>query len=154
MSSSHSYRVETHTRVPSTTNCYDLVTIVLYVHPLVLRDIVHSEGIVALFGSRTRRRDSVMEQRKHFGTRRGHPVTNHNVMVVAGRVVRIQTQHVGESNWVATGHLSESLPTRKRLASPMVVSATGRTEEQAIEALKQLIQRRGDDIEDRVGHVT
>jgi hypothetical protein len=85
-----------------------------------------------------------MERQNHFQTRRERPIVNRNVVVVAGRVVSIQTQHLGESHWIATGYVSEALPTGKWLGAPNCLSASGRTETHAIESLKQLIQYRSE----------
>jgi hypothetical protein len=84
-----------------------------------------------------------MDQRKHVATRRNTPVVNRDVMIISDRVVSIHTQHLGESHWSATGYISESLPTGKWLGSPERLTASGRTEAQAIDALKQLVLCKG-----------
>jgi hypothetical protein len=81
-----------------------------------------------------------VERQNHFGQRRENPIVHRDVIIVAGRVVSVQTRHVGEAYWVAVGYVSESLPTGKWLGSPDCLTATGRTEAQAIDALKQLIK--------------
>jgi hypothetical protein len=74
------------------------------------------------------------------GSRNHRPVEHRDVVIVAGRVVKVRTQHVSSAIWLATGTVSERLPSGPQLASPLEVSATGATEEQAIEALKRRVE--------------
>jgi hypothetical protein len=67
------------------------------------------------------------------------PATSHTVMMIGGRVVKVQTQHVGESCWIAIGVVSEPVPTGPRLARPESVSARGATEADALQALRRQV---------------
>lgn len=68
------------------------------------------------------------------------PSENRCVVVIAGRVVEIETLHVGKSIWVATGRVSGPLPSGPFLRSPLEVTATGHTEESAVEALRRRVE--------------
>lgn len=65
---------------------------------------------------------------------------NRSVIVVAGRVVEVETIHAGKSVWVATGRVSEPLPTGPFLRSPVEITATGHTEESAVNALCRRVE--------------
>jgi hypothetical protein len=83
-----------------------------------------------------------MKRLDSYSARRDRPVEHRDVQVVAGRVVQIRTQHIGDSFWLATGWISEALPTGPRLRPPIELSATGQTELECVEELKRLIAER------------
>ena len=76
---------------------------------------------------------------KHNNSSRRLPIEHRDLQIVSGRVVKIQTQHIGEAVWLATGQVSQRLPTGPRLPSPTEVTATGKTEIEAIENLKHAV---------------
>jgi hypothetical protein len=69
------------------------------------------------------------------------PVERHDLVIVSGRVVKVETRHIADSIWAATGLISEQIPTGPRLRGSRELSATGRTEREAIDSLKQRIAR-------------
>jgi hypothetical protein len=73
------------------------------------------------------------------------PAEKRDVLVISNRVVELATHHVGESVWVATGRVSEPLPSGLRLQSPLEVTATGTTEQAAIRELRHRIEEMGFD---------
>ncbi len=82
-----------------------------------------------------------MRHRSHYPRfKNGIPVERRDVVIACGRVVQVATQHVGASVWVATGLVSEPLPSGPQLKSPVEVTATGRTESEAIEKLKHRVE--------------
>ena len=81
-----------------------------------------------------------MTRHKTNGSRTNRPVENRDVLVVAGRIVRVRTQHVGDALWIATGTVSEPLPSGPQLESPIEVTATGSSETKAIDGLKRRIE--------------
>lgn len=68
------------------------------------------------------------------------PAERRDVLVISNRVVELETQHVAESVWVATGRVSDPIPTGLRLESPLEVTATGTTEVDAIRELRRRIE--------------
>ncbi len=80
-----------------------------------------------------------MKQYRSHNARNGRPVTSHDVLMVGRRVAKVTTRHIGDSIWVATGMVSEEIPTGPRLARPRELRATGSTEEDAIHNLRQQI---------------
>jgi hypothetical protein len=68
------------------------------------------------------------------------PAESRDVLVISNRVVEFVTHHVAESVWVATGKVSEPLPSGLQLQSPLEVTATGTTEQAAIRELRQRIE--------------
>lgn len=73
--------------------------------------------------------------------RSDRPTEHKSIIVVTGRVVEVETLHVGASAWVATGRVSEPLPSGPFLDSPLEITATGRTEDQAVLALRRRIEK-------------
>ncbi|MFW6075955.1 MAG: hypothetical protein ACOC9Y_10190 [Chloroflexota bacterium] len=73
-------------------------------------------------------------------TGKRHPIEHKSIIIVAGRVVEVETLHVGASAWVATGCVSEPLPSGPFLDSPLEITATGPTEDQAVRGLRRRIE--------------
>ena len=67
------------------------------------------------------------------------PIEHRDLQVMAGRIVDIETRHVGESLWLAIGRVSESIPTRRRLETPIEITETGRTEDEAVFNLRSRV---------------
>jgi hypothetical protein len=81
-----------------------------------------------------------MQKYVGYNARNGRPpVETCEVLIVGGRVVKFQTRHIGESVWIASAVVSEQVPTGPRLARPIELSATGVTEEDAIQTLRQRV---------------
>lgn len=81
-----------------------------------------------------------MNSHEHHKAREGTPVRKRDIQIVGRRVVKIQTQCIAESVWVASGHVSDPLPTERWLSSPQEFSSCGSTEQEAIERLKRRIR--------------
>ncbi|MEX2426400.1 MAG: hypothetical protein WD401_06515 [Thermomicrobiaceae bacterium] len=67
------------------------------------------------------------------------PVARHDLVIVSGRVVKVETKHIAELTWLAKGLVSEHIPTGPLLSPSLEVSAIGRTEREAIDSLKKRI---------------
>lgn len=76
----------------------------------------------------------------HRAARSDRPIEHQSIIVVAGRVVEVETLHAGTSAWVARGRVSEPLPSGPFLESPLEITATGHTEDQAVSALRRRIE--------------
>jgi hypothetical protein len=72
--------------------------------------------------------------------RKSYPAESRGVVIIADRVVELETHHIGEAVWLATGRVSEPLPSSPRLQSPVELTATGATEHAAIEILRRRIE--------------
>ncbi len=70
----------------------------------------------------------------------GQPTARRNLVVIANRVVELETRHIADATLVAIGRVSEPLPTRPSPQSPIDVTETGHTEEEAITALRHRIE--------------
>lgn len=82
-----------------------------------------------------------MHTHNQSGSRQNSPIVRRDLRVIGKRVVRIQTKQLAEATWVAIGHVSTEIPTGMHLAQPVEIRATGHTESEAINALKQRISR-------------
>jgi hypothetical protein len=65
---------------------------------------------------------------------------NRCVRVVGNRVVEIETRAVAAKVWLAVGHVSEPLPTGRRLRAPIEITDSGSTEHDAITNLCRRIE--------------
>lgn len=82
-----------------------------------------------------------MTRYRYDNAHNGRPVTSHEVVMVGRRVMKVTTRHVGRSIWVATGVVSEEIPTGARLTRPCELKATGSTEEEAVHNLRQRVSQ-------------
>jgi hypothetical protein len=72
--------------------------------------------------------------------RRG-PVEGRSTIVVANRVVQIETRHVHDMLWTARGLVSDPLPTGPFIRRPTVLHGFGPTESDAVSDLCRAIER-------------
>jgi hypothetical protein len=73
-----------------------------------------------------------MQVRSRLPSRsRKRPVESRSVIVVAHRVVEIETRHLAESLWSASGWVSDPLPTGPRVSRPIILHGFGQTETEA-----------------------
>jgi hypothetical protein len=88
----------------------------------------------------------VYEPVKMPSKRESYPAESRGVVIIADRVVELETHHIGEAVWLATGRVSEPLPSgpacSPRSSSPRLARLSMRRSRYSVVVSKTWIQFR------------